>query len=173
MTTDQDVIRLATPDDARAIAEVHIRTWDVAYRGLVPDAVIDAITLEEREAKWRAIAATAAPLFVSERHGTIIGFLSMVVPSRDDDATDDTAEIGGLYVDPSLWRSGIANALVTRALSWLVDDGAWSDVTLWVLEANERAHGFYSAAGFGPDGARGTWKGLPDVRLRRAVTLHD
>lgn len=174
MTADQDDAdrpqpRLAELSDARGVAEVHVRTWDVAYRGMVPDAVIDAKTVELREAKWREVLAGGNRLFVVARDGAIAGFLSLVVPSRDADATPTTAELAGLYVDPGHWRSGLARALVDAALAWLADNGEWTDLTLWVLEQNERAQGFYAAAGFAPDGARGAWQGLPDVRLRRPL----
>lgn len=40
-------------DDARAIAAVHIASWRAAYRGLLPDAALDALTLDGREGDWR------------------------------------------------------------------------------------------------------------------------
>lgn len=36
-------IRRATPDDADAIADVHARSWQVTYRGLVPDELIGGV----------------------------------------------------------------------------------------------------------------------------------
>jgi len=33
-------IRVATPDDAEAIVDAHVRSWQVAYRGLIPDPVL-------------------------------------------------------------------------------------------------------------------------------------
>jgi len=43
------MIRPATPEDARAIAEVHVASWRYAYRGLLPDDVLDRLSVEERE----------------------------------------------------------------------------------------------------------------------------
>ena len=162
--------RRATPDDARAIAAVHVRAWDIGYRGLVPDEVIDAQTVVKREGKWATVLAGDQPTLVAERDGAVAGFLSLILPSRDADADASTAELAALYVDPDHWRNGVATALLTSAVASL--DERWTALTLWVLEANARAHGFYARAGFVPDGARGAWKGLPDVRLRRAVGPH-
>ncbi len=37
-TTDAGrVVRPATPEDSLAIADAHVRGWQAAYRGLVPD----------------------------------------------------------------------------------------------------------------------------------------
>ncbi len=42
-------IRLATIDDARSIAELHIRSWQWAYKGLIPDSYLESLptTLEQ------------------------------------------------------------------------------------------------------------------------------
>ena len=47
------MIRPAIPADARPIAEVHVRTWQEAYRGIVPDAVLDALDVDDRERRWK------------------------------------------------------------------------------------------------------------------------
>ena len=43
------VIRRAAVADAAAIATVQVRTWQVAYRGQLPQAYLDALTPEQRE----------------------------------------------------------------------------------------------------------------------------
>ena len=54
-------VRLARPDDAEAIADAHVRGWLAAYRGLVPDAILDGLSVERRATFWRdTIAAEAA-----------------------------------------------------------------------------------------------------------------
>jgi hypothetical protein len=42
-------IRRASQSDARAIAEVHVASWRETYRGIVPDAFLDALSVAERE----------------------------------------------------------------------------------------------------------------------------
>lgn len=57
-------VRPARPDDAEAIADAHVRGWLVAYRGLVPDTVLDGFSVERRAAFWRdTIAAETAADF--------------------------------------------------------------------------------------------------------------
>ena len=48
-------IRAATPADARAIAEVHVASWRVGYRGLVPDEVLAAHSVEKRTEQWEEL----------------------------------------------------------------------------------------------------------------------
>ena len=46
------VVRRAEKDDVPAIAGVHVRAWRTAYRGLVHDAVLDDLSVAERERMW-------------------------------------------------------------------------------------------------------------------------
>ena len=46
-------VRAATPDDARGIAEVHVAGWRWAYRGQMPDALLDSLSVEDRAEKRR------------------------------------------------------------------------------------------------------------------------
>jgi hypothetical protein len=36
-------LRRAEPADAMEVARVHVRSWQVAYRGLLPDAYLDGL----------------------------------------------------------------------------------------------------------------------------------
>ncbi len=46
-------VRAASSSDARAIAAVHVRAGQVAYRGLLPDELLDRLSVEDREGSWR------------------------------------------------------------------------------------------------------------------------
>ena len=41
-------IREAEPKDARAIAEIHVRSWQAAYRGQLADDYLDELKVEDR-----------------------------------------------------------------------------------------------------------------------------
>jgi hypothetical protein len=41
-------VRPARPDDAAAVAGVHVRSWQAGYRGLLPDAYLEALRPEDR-----------------------------------------------------------------------------------------------------------------------------
>jgi hypothetical protein len=47
------VVRPARPGDAEAIATVHVRSWQAAYPGIVPQPVLDRLSIERRAASWR------------------------------------------------------------------------------------------------------------------------
>lgn len=46
------IVRAACPGDAMEVAGVHVRAWQVGYRGLLPDAYLDGLRAEERAARF-------------------------------------------------------------------------------------------------------------------------
>jgi hypothetical protein len=46
------MVRLATAADAAPLAAVHIRSWQWAYRGLMPDHVLAGLDIEQRTERW-------------------------------------------------------------------------------------------------------------------------
>ena len=169
-------IRRAQPSDARGLAIVHVRAWQAAYRGLVPDAVLDGVSVAAREERWRALLSGGSRTLVACDSGTVAGLCSVIAPARDPRLPADAAEIAAIYVDPDRWRAGLGRALLRTALGELRDEG-FATAVLWLLEGNDRALRFYEACGFVPDGATKIEpvgsveraEGLPQIRLRRAL----
>lgn len=146
-------IRAATPDDARAIAEVHVASWRHAYRGLLPDDYLETLSVDEREAQrlaWFADPTPRSGTLVADDAGRVVGFASFG-PSRDDDAADDIGEVPAIYVEPAVLGRGVGRELLRAAMDALRDLG-FSRATLWVLEANDPARRFYEKAGWRWDG---------------------
>jgi GNAT superfamily N-acetyltransferase len=168
-------VRGAGEDDARAIAEVHVRAWQVAYQGLVPDRILDGLSLDGAQRSWeRLVTERGSVTLVAGREGAVEGFCSISMPSRDRDATEHTAEVAAIYVHPDHWRTGVGRALLDAGIGRLRDEG-WGEVTLWVFAANDQARSFYAAHGFEPDGAerQNEIVGRTEVRLRLALSARD
>jgi ribosomal protein S18 acetylase RimI-like enzyme len=159
-------VRRAEPQDAPAVARVHVASWRQAYRGLLPQEYLDSLSVEARTTS-RAKALSQLPdqtptTLIGELDGQIVGFAS-VGPSRDDETDTATGELWGLYLDPAHWGVGHGHALHTEALDVARASGA-AAATLWVLTTNQRARHFYERQGWAADGAVKTvWRG--DVRL--------
>ncbi|MBK9035228.1 MAG: GNAT family N-acetyltransferase [Myxococcales bacterium] len=157
------MVREARPDDADAIARVHVASWHAAYQTLIPADRLAAFTVRVRAAAWRHNLETGSVrAAVFEDPGGVRGF-SAVGPSRD---LIGWGEIWALYVDPSMWGRGVGSALFADALTALTER-RFDQVLLWVLEGNERALRFYQGGGFVLDGTRKVESGLPQLRLRR------
>lgn len=144
-------IRTASADDADAIAQVHVASWREAYTGVIADDYLATLDVDERAERWREqLAADAGDtqVWVAEQEGALVGFASLA-PSRDEDAERDTLEIPAIYLQPSAWGHGVARELMRTIVAAVPENAS---VTLWVLDANERARHFYRRNGFSPDG---------------------
>jgi hypothetical protein len=42
-------VRKANIADAKRIAQIHVETWRAAYRGQMPDAILNALDVNRRE----------------------------------------------------------------------------------------------------------------------------
>ena len=147
------MIRPATADDARALAELEVRAWRWAYVDFISEEHM--ITIAERVERWEGRNAEGA--FVDEVEGRVVG----VVQVRED------GELHGLYVEPAAQGAGLGAALHDFALDELRGRGV-QEATLWVFEANGHARGFYERRGWAPDGETMTTL-APELRYRRTL----
>jgi len=146
-------LRPAEPADALTVARVHVRTWQAAYRGLLPDEFLDQLRPEDRAARYDfATRDPAKPqTIVAVEDDEILGFVT-TGPSRSSELPDH-GELYALYVDPKQWNRGLGVVLMAAGRARLVDLG-FSKAYLWVLEDNERAERFYVKDGWAADGIR-------------------
>lgn len=136
------------------MAEIHVRSWQAAYRGILPDALLDDLSVSERARSWHTLLGSSEShwltLVAEGPGGALTGFCSVATPSHDEGADERTAEIGALYVDPAHWREGAGSEMLSAALEELSEEG-WHDVVLWVLPENRPALAFYDRFGFAVD----------------------
>ena len=147
-------IREAEPKDAKAIAEVHVRSWQAAYRGQLTDDYLDGLSVEERlEQHRRSLEEPRAEwrTWVADDAGRVAGF-AVTGPSEDADAEPSTGEVYAIYLEPDRVGTGLGRGLFEHAVADLRERG-FTAVTLWVLETNEQARRFYEVAGWRSDGA--------------------
>lgn len=148
------MIRRAVVADAAVITEIHFGGWLAAYRGIMPDEVLDTLDFDARRARWHDNLANGARCVVFESDGdggaVVRGFAGFG-PCRDDDRVG-SGEIYALYVAPEWWGAGVALPLFASALEGLRSEG-YGDGVLWVLRDNWRARRFYEKAGCVFEGA--------------------
>lgn len=166
-------IRHAIVSDADRIAQIHVASWQAAYRGQMPEAVLDKLNVGKRAAFWQThLTDQKLATFVAELDREIIGFCD-IIPSRDQDSNPQTvAEIVAIYIHPDYWRRGAGRALCFQALE-AARHQHFTQVTLWVLASNTPARNFYQRMGFHHDNATKSEsfanRELEEVRYRITV----
>jgi GNAT superfamily N-acetyltransferase len=144
-------VRPASLDDAERIAEVHVSTWKTAYRGLLPDALLDSMVPEDRVSRWqRTLSDRDSTVLVAMLGSQVAGFLA-IGPCRDD--PDGTiGELDAIYILDEFSGLGIGSDFMRQSDRWMRNQG-FSAAILWVLPTNERAIRFYELHGWRDDGA--------------------
>jgi len=184
------LIREARPEDAGRIAEIHVRAWQEAYRGIMPDDFLAGLSVPGREERWRETLARCdcsargdcgdpssrgdRTVLVAEEGGVVAGW-AIGGASRDADPPPRTAEVYAINIDPAAWRRGAGRLLMQHAAARFRRAG-YERVTLWVLERNEAARRFYSTLGFTcddtADGRKtGSFGGRQLVEVRYSLRL--
>jgi RimJ/RimL family protein N-acetyltransferase len=106
------LIRAAQIEDAKQIAEVHVASWRAAYRGILPDSMLDNLSVEKRTELWQerlSGAAEATNLVLV--HGDQIGGWVAVGPARDSDCDPrQTRQVYGIYLRSEYWGQGHGKA---------------------------------------------------------------
>jgi ribosomal protein S18 acetylase RimI-like enzyme len=165
-------VRPATVADAPAMGRLHVRAWQAAYRGHMPDEYLDGLRPEDRAAWWDgALRREDRPgvVLVAEADGEVVGFAALGPSANPEGA----GELFAINVDPDHWGTGAGRALLEAAQAELARMG-FAELVLWVLPGNARARRFYERAGWAADGAEQTVDALgvtvPEVRYRRRST---
>ncbi|MBP6818373.1 MAG: GNAT family N-acetyltransferase [Ferrovibrio sp.] len=152
-------IRPATGPDAPALAALHVAVWQSAYRGIMPDSYLDALSLEQRTQFWTHLLAEPDPdrlvLLLEAENGTLGGFLSAGRPVDlpPGGAAVYRGEVHAMNILPSLQGRGHGRRLLVHAANWL-SGRRLTPFFLWVLADNTRARDFYEILGGMPASRR-------------------
>jgi hypothetical protein len=104
------IIRDAELRDARGIAEVHVRSWQAAYAGIVPDEDLAQLSVDEREQFWAQILSKGVcATFVLVNRDLVVGWW---VPRETKTAIQSwlpscTAFITSGVLEHELWQTAL------------------------------------------------------------------
>lgn len=131
------LIRKALSSDAGGIARVRVDTWRSAYRGLLPDQVLDNMFYLEVEEKFLEVLSDHRDppvMYVAENDaGEVCGF-SFGGPERSGEFNYQ-AEIYAIYVRQEYQGQGIGLRLLKAVVKDFQARG-WKSMLLWVLSDN-------------------------------------
>ncbi|WP_184590184.1 GNAT family N-acetyltransferase [Streptomyces violarus] len=161
--------------DCDRVAEIRIRGWQSAYRGLIPQSYLDGLSVAEDAELRRAYFAQAdgsvVNLVAEDAGGELVGW-ACHGPFRDGEVRTPDAELYAIYVHPEHLGRGVGRTLLTESVERCSRAGR-GRLLLWVLKENGRARRFYERAGFHADGAEEPFEvegtTVPEVRYARPL----
>jgi RimJ/RimL family protein N-acetyltransferase len=163
-------IRLAVPADAPEMAEVLMRSWEVAYKDIIPADYIRQKNATRPEQYKRVITEENTTDYVIQLKNKTVGIMR-ITPPQDDDLGDEYYDSQVLYLHPDYFHQGIGSQAAEFAYEIARGLGK-TGMTVWVLAENINSIRFYEKCGFVPDGKakeRDYGKILKIIRMRRAL----
>jgi GNAT superfamily N-acetyltransferase len=142
---ERTMIRRATEADWEKVRNLRLRAL-----ADTPQAFARSVD-EERvypDDVWRERLGPDSATFIEETDDALTAMVTVFV-----ERSDRTAEVFGMFVDPSVRRRGTGRALLATAEEWAVGEGA----RLLALEVNENlepAVTLYTRSGYSPTGSR-------------------
>lgn len=178
------MIREALATDAAPIAQVQTITWRDAYRGIIADDYLAALSIERTTRGWLGWLLEHDPLcfarVATDDAGKVVGF-AMGGPARNSASISFVAEVQVLYLLPEHQRQGQGAALL-RSMARGFEQRGMRALEIWALEDNP-ARTFYDRQGGIVRGRRDTpvgsqrlrevqyvWPSLEPFTRRRAVS---
>jgi GNAT superfamily N-acetyltransferase len=144
-------IRDAVVGDADAMGRLHVRAWQYAYRGVMPDEYLHGLKAQDRADMWRGrIARTdLPPILVAVIDDVAVGFATYGV--EQPAGSTGCGQLYAMNVEPDQWGKGIGRALLRASTAALTAMG-FEEAVLWVVPENSRARALYESEGWVADG---------------------
>lgn len=142
-------LRKAVLDDAQAITEVRIETWNATYASILDSEFLVSQTVEEGTSRLRTILAeeallpeTAPVRMVATSEGKVVGF--SVCRNKPTEPFIGEWFLQALYIHPTFQGLGIGSKMINATKAEGRSRGA-SRMLLHVFSENEPAQKFYLA----------------------------
>lgn len=145
------MIRKAVDTDASAIATINIKTWQSAYKGIIPQVHLDSLSIDDAIPRWALkisnMKENKKEIFVAETSNLngkkVVGF-SMGGPSHFEDFKID-GDLHAIYVLPKYWKQGIGTLLFNSVIKFFLNM-KFKTMIIWALKDNSACN-FYKKLG--------------------------
>jgi len=137
------IVRDMVLGDSASVASIHVRGWQAAYRGIMPDAFLDSMDSTQRTERWRStVIRNNSMNLVAERDGQVFGFGGGGVNRTLEKIPHLQHELWALYSDPDHWGQGAGAAIMNEFARRIQ-----ASYLVWVATENHPARKFYTRMG--------------------------
>lgn len=116
------IIRPARPDDADAIARIHVETWRDAYAGILPDRVLVNMSISREKGGWSSTLLNREWVYIAETKSYVIVGFGSCGPQRLSNIKSED-EVYTLYFSPDFKGRGFGSSLIASMFGALARDG--------------------------------------------------
>lgn len=136
-------VRAASPQDAEAIAQVHVQSWRTTYQAIIPGEYLAGLDQQKWTFQWKEWLDRDIRVYVVELDNEVVGFVSGGALREQERGHD--AELYAIYLLDRAQGLGLGKVLVKTLSSALASDG-FKTMLVWVLKQNPATR-FYEHLG--------------------------
>lgn len=140
-------ITRAEEKDCDIIAQILVTSWRFAYKDIMPDEVLDNLSVKQRSKGWQKHLRNGGEAYLLTVNENVLGLVEVCVFRDNIEGLGSCGEIPVIYLMPDKIGQGFGRVLIEFALNLLTDRGL-CNVGIWVLEKNKPAIKFYEKYGF-------------------------
>ena len=137
-------IRRANFKDVKGIAKVHVDSWRLTYKGVLPDDFLANLSYKQRENLWENNLKEQQVYLAENESGEIVGF-SVGGKERTGKYENYIGELYAIYILEDYQKRGIGRLMLESVVNELKEKNL-NSMLVWVLEGNDATH-FYEAMG--------------------------
>lgn len=157
-------IRLATEKDIEQISILHLDSYKMAGKDILPETVLKKLNKELLLSRWqsRFLDKTLVTL-VAEKDFSILGFVTVINFNCIDDIKKEKAELKFFYIHIDHLRKKIGTHLALQMAKMLIENG-YNSISGYALKDDTRSNGFYSFLGAEVNYTTNVWLPLGSTR---------
>ncbi len=137
------MIRPATKNDIEDIAHLYVQNHTEVYKGLLPDAYFETLTVDYATDKWLSyLNSENKKMWVSYEDDVFLGFTA----GMPDEELSDTWYLDSLHVTKKARGKGVGSALIMENKSYATDHG-FKRMSICIVRGNDNARRLYEKYG--------------------------
>lgn len=139
-------IRKVEKSDIKAAADIKIKGWKTAYKGIIDDEFLNNMDKQTEIEKCEKYYKTIG-FIVAESDGKVVGFCRYTnIDSEVNKKNYIDCEIRALYVEPKLKGNGIGKELFKYVINDFIKNNK-KKMIIWCLKDNHPSRAFYEKMG--------------------------
>ncbi|MBY9001710.1 MAG: GNAT family N-acetyltransferase [Candidatus Heimdallarchaeota archaeon] len=133
------LIREAITADAAGIANVKVNSWKTTYKGLFPDEVLDALSVEEETANWArnldsiSKTYTSLALVAESDDKEIVGIIAG--RKNEDRFHPYDCNLSIIYILKEYQRKKLGSRLTEQIVDFFIEK-RFKTMIIWILKGN-------------------------------------
>ncbi len=137
------MIRPANSDAVKNIAQLYVQNHVETYKGLLPDAYFESLTVEHAIDKWLSyLNSSEKMIWVSFENGLFLGFSA----GMPDEELANTWYLDSLHVTKDARGKGVGSALIRQNMTHAASQG-FGKMSICIVRGNDNARKLYEKHG--------------------------